>query len=116
MVYLGFPINIIKTLRHGWTLERDEATGMYVYGSVPRLVYDTYSEMKKWSKLSFWKASNLASTAKSRLAKTWRWFSHQHPRITFALTAAAATVGYFVGIGVAWAVALKVLRWINIFP
>jgi len=99
-------------LFHGWSLEKDPVTGHYVYGSVPRLLLDSYSLCKFYTK-SVWKGSTKMIT--SRLSYAWNFMSKSHPRITLAITAAAATVGYFVGVGLAWSIAFKILKWINLF-
>nr|UYL95322.1 MAG: hypothetical protein [Zhangzhou Fusar tick virus 1] len=107
---------LFKSLLHGWTLERDPITGKFIYGSVPRMMLDTWSEMKFWSKKTVNEAAKLVRRSKGAFVRSIKSFSQSHPRIALSLTAAAATIGYFVGVGVAWAVALKVLRLLRIFP
>jgi len=103
---------LYNILFHGWSLEKDPLTGTYVYGTIPRLLLDNYDLCRSYAKTTWNKTFKKVPRA---FSNAWKFMSTKHPRITLAITAAAATVGYFVGIGVAWSIAFKILRWIKLF-
>jgi len=111
MVYMDFPVKIYKILRYGWTLETDPVTGLYVYGSVPRTMLDSYELCKFYLR----QAPKLCTSMGARIKRAYRKFSKRFPTTNLVMTATAAAVVYFVGVGIAWSVSFKVLRYLRIF-
>jgi hypothetical protein len=99
-------------LLNGWSLEKDEVTGLYSYGTIPRAMFDSYHTVKHLLRKKV-----VPSVVKlpQYFSKMWAKFSCNYPKTAFTCAAAAATVGYFVGIGIAWGIAFKILKWIKFF-
>lgn len=112
MVYLGISMNWYTLLKNGWSLDRDEVTGLYSYGTIPRAVFDSYTLVKS---IISRKAYNPVRRALSTFPKIWRSLRRNHPYVAYAITSAAAVVGYFVTMGIAWSLAFKILKWIGVF-
>jgi hypothetical protein len=105
-------MNIKTILLYGWTLEKDPATGQYIFGSVPYYITKHYDTMR------FYLMKKTPGLLKKSVnfARSWfRSWTSNHPKITLFFTAAAATVGYFVGVGIAWSLAVAILRFIRVF-
>lgn len=111
MVLMDFPIKVYKLMRYGWTLEKDPATGSYIYGSIPRSVLDNTELCKSYLK----KCRVSMMKTVSNIQKSFRSLCNRYPRIAMSCTVAAATVVYFIGVGIAWSIAIKVLRLLRLF-
>nr|UYL95323.1 MAG: hypothetical protein [Baoding Fusar tick virus 1] len=105
-------MSFLKALLHGWTLETDPATGNYIFGSVPYYTVQSYDLMKFYL---YKKPKTFVKKAGGIIYRSAVRFADRFPKIALACTAAVATVGYFVGVGVAWSVAAAILRFIKVF-
>jgi hypothetical protein len=104
---------IIKSaLLHGWTLERDPVTDEYIFGSVPHLVLKHWNLCTSYTRRKVLRPLN---RIKNAVVRRGRSFATNHPYIMMAFTGAAATVGYFMFVGVAWTIAFKALKWMRVF-
>jgi len=104
-------MSFYKMLLYGWTLEKDSVTGQYIYGSVPRFLLDCGTSVYSFTKSRIPKAFK---KTKSFLRRQHSNFANNFPRTYLACVAAAATIGYFVGVGIAWGIAFKVLKFLRI--
>jgi len=111
MVHLGLSMSFYKMLLYGWTLEKDPVTDQYIYGSVPRFLSDCKSRSLAFAKSKIPKALRKTKSFFSRLHSN---FANNFPRTYLACVAAAATIGYFVGVSIAWGIAFKVLKFLRI--
>lgn len=102
-------------LSYKLSLERDDITGDFVYGSFARSSLDHYRTMQKWFLINKKKAKKAFKSSFSWLSNSAKSFSRKFPKTALAVTAAAATVGYIVCMGIAWSVAFKILKLIRLF-
>jgi hypothetical protein len=105
-------MNWYTLLKNGWSLDRDEVTGLYSYGTIPRAVFDSYTLVKS---IISRKAYPRIRRACGVIPKGWKTLRRSHPYVAYAITSAAAVVGYFVTMGIAWSFAFKILKWIKVF-
>lgn len=112
MVPMGLSMKFWTPLIYGWSFERDPATSNYMYGTVPYYVVEHYSLMKFYLKKS---ASSLFKKPLNKIKTSFLSFTQNFPKTYTACIAAAATIGYFVGIGIAWSVASAILKFMRIF-
>nr|QHD64835.1 ORF-C [Erysiphe necator associated fusarivirus 1] len=102
-------------LSYKLSLERDSITGDFIYGSFARSSLDHYRTMEKWFRISKKKAERTVKSSFSWLSNSARSFARSFPKTSLAVTAAVATVGYIVCMGIAWSVAFKILKLIRLF-
>lgn len=102
-------------LSYKLSLERDEITGDFIYGSFARSSLDHYRTMKKWFIVTKWRTNKAVKKSAGWLSASASAFSRKFPKTSLALTAAVATVGYIVCMGVAWSIAFKILKLIRLF-
>ncbi|WAK72334.1 MAG: hypothetical protein [Fusariviridae sp.] len=104
-------MNFWSIIRYGWTFEKDPITSNYIYGSVPYHFLESLDLMRFY----LYKKPKLMLSRFSRsVAGHINAFSKKFPKVTLALVGAAASIGYFVGVGIAWSVAFKILRFIKV--
>jgi len=111
MVYMGVPIKIYKLLRHGWTLEKDDATGQYIYGSIPRATLDAYDLCKSYVR----KTPGYFAKAKSWVVSKSKTLANRYPTTALWATGVAASVAYMFGVSVVWALCFKFLKFLRLF-
>lgn len=102
-------------LSYKLSLERDDITGDFIYGSFARSSLDHYRTMQKWFLGGKKKAGKAIKKSTRWLSVSAKSFSQRFPKTTLAITAAAATVGYIVCVGIAWSLAFKILKLIRLF-
>lgn len=115
MVYMDFPIKIYKLIRYGWTLEKDSATGQYIYGSIPRATLDAYGTCKMYLKLAMAKTPSYYSKCKSWVNSKVKVFHNKHPVLSLWIYGVAASVAYMFGVSVVWALCFKLLKFLRLF-
>lgn len=97
------------------SLERDEITGDFIYGTFARSSLDHYRTMQKWFIVTKRRSSKAIKKSAHWLSSSFTTLSKKFPKATLAVTVAAATVGYIVCMGIAWSVAFKILKMIRLF-
>jgi len=102
-------------LSYKLSLEKDDITGDFVYGSFARSSLDFYRTMQKWLIIKKKRTGKSMKNSMNWLSSSLRKFSATFPKTALAITAAAATVGYIVCVGIAWSIAFKILKMIRLF-
>lgn len=100
-------------LINGWSMDRDEATGEYTFGTIPHYLAKGYNLARYYIQKEV--PSKLSSVF-TKLKKAHSAFKRNVPALYWACASAAAFVGYFVAAGFAWGIASKILRLFKFFP